>query len=433
MEHPPVQPNSHSSPGAAWTKSSTTSLTIIFVTTLVLGLLGNEAFRRNRAEGFILDEEKYFSLAEQLCSTGTFGDPDASTAPGYPLYLSTLFAVFEPSRSVGETGQVFLNAVISVLAFQIASNLYNRTTGFVSVFLMLLNSFWWFTNSRLMTEPLQAVLVGYSFLLLVPKKTGPIGKGRALISGSMFGLSQLVKPTMLPFIPISILCIGVAPAAFRSTYAHALVLFVVGAFATWCPWWVRNFYVFGTFVPFTTASGQVFYGSHWSGNPFRGEWLTPPPLASDDACSEVNSGLSALQKSRNRELSTDKDKWRRGFEEICRRSWKEIGRHEVYKVLRFWSPSVFFGRTSALTSIAKVAWIVVNCVILLGFFVSSLQRTRENLLAWALLSSALITTLVFWGTIRFRYPFSAVISVFAAHFVVTTWYRLRRGAITECS
>lgn len=120
-------------------------------------------------------------------------------------------------------------------------------------------------------EGLIALLVVGLLLALIRSIERPIAR-RAAVYGLLSGLLALTQPGLAPLPAIFLL---VTMRKFRrADWLRFAVVAAAAAAATLLPWLVRNWWVFGRFVPLTSAGG---YGL-WVGATPQGDgtWTAPP-------------------------------------------------------------------------------------------------------------------------------------------------------------
>jgi 4-amino-4-deoxy-L-arabinose transferase-like glycosyltransferase len=407
---------------------------VILVVSFLLGLAINSLRGERDSADIDEDDRAYHRLAVNLIETGAFGAPGdyAGRAPAYPYFLSIAYRLGSPEDISGRVAQSLLSAINVMLAFLIARFLAGNRAGWIAAAFVLCDSFWWRMQFNLMTENLQGMLLAGSMLALLHawKNEGLRGTVTTIAAGCLFALSQLAKPNMLPFpLVVAALWPTVPTINRRRAFLRATV-FLVTATLIWSPWWLRNYRYFDRFVPFTTGSGHVFFGAHCPANPFLGEWNREGSVMNDPDVVRQCNRLSP----KDRELFLDDAQWKAGWKEINRKGWGALTKHEVFKFLRFWSPSTFFsGEEGTWHRWLKYCCISLNCLVLAGFLGSILRRRFENWLCLAFVGSALVTCLIFWGSIRFRYPLAPIICAFSGAYFAEVFSRRFRanGTVKE--
>lgn len=224
------------------------------------------------------DSQSYLTLAKSLRAGDGFSIVEpflgitthALFPPLYPALLagwSTVFGLSPPSILASGTLVDLATAAMMIL---MASRLGNAGAGRGAAWLYLV----W--PSALFSAPL-AQKESLCALLILIIATAWISDGRPLVMrtaiiGVAAGLLALTQPGEAPLAAL----IGLV-LMHRMGFVRVLrtgVLAAGVACIVLSPWWIRNWLVFGAFVPLTTSSGI----SLWIGNNpgSTGNWMAPP-------------------------------------------------------------------------------------------------------------------------------------------------------------
>jgi hypothetical protein len=194
-----------------------------------------------------LHNEGRFSSPFQTLETG----PTAHLAPAFPLYLSLLmdrFGAGWQALSAIHYSAVFAAALtVALLPF------VSRLIGFGLIPGLIASALWLFATPYL-TPTWEAVYASLGTLAATAiawryaaRPSLPAAFALGLASGALL----LIAPSFLP-----VLAAWLAWLAYRRTPRLAIVLAV--ALAVTAPWMIRNYAVFGGFIPFRTNFGLEF-------------------------------------------------------------------------------------------------------------------------------------------------------------------------------
>lgn len=199
----------------------------------------------------------YFARAETLATTGKYteaGIPTAFWPVGYPAFLAIIFRIFGVSVFVGQMANLVLAAGSFWLTYRLASKVFGSEQ--VARCAVLFMTF--YPNSiastpLFLTEPLYTFLLLLAVLLLLSR---PV-KASVFAAGTALGLATLVKTQTIALIPmlVPMTCWdgwsarNIIKSGLRITAVSIIALLVV------CPWTVRNYQVFGAFIPVSTNGG----------------------------------------------------------------------------------------------------------------------------------------------------------------------------------
>lgn len=200
------------------------------------------------------DELDYFALAQQLIAGRGYVDPEgfptAYRPPGYPL-LMALFA----SWPHGVVLIKLLNLMFLAGAMMLIRHLVSTTTPHVAWLAggaMLAYPAWLYTASTLYPQTLcMLLLLAVVALLLRRSDYWVTMVGCGLLLGALI----LIAPSfqlLAPFLGLYVVLAG--PLNWWRNLAAAM-LFAAVAGLTISPWLLRNYQVFGQFVPVATNGG----------------------------------------------------------------------------------------------------------------------------------------------------------------------------------
>jgi 4-amino-4-deoxy-L-arabinose transferase-like glycosyltransferase len=177
-------------------------------------------------------------------------EPVSEVMPGYPIFLSALYALFGPHTWIVHVVQALLVTVAACGVFLLVRRCGVRAAS-MSFFAMALLPAWFIYPGTLNAEVL-LVSVEVLFLTLSLRQGGNTFSWAAS-SGASCGLLALVKPEFFVWLPLPLLVRGnrrFVTTAVASVLGFALVL---------SPWVVRNAREFHQFIPFSTHSGHVMW------------------------------------------------------------------------------------------------------------------------------------------------------------------------------
>jgi len=236
------------------------------------------------AEGRISpgDPRAYVELARNLVLHGDFGVYEsylriycrAFYPPLYPLLLAGWGAVLGFSTwSLLVLGTLIDGAAAMLIAL-LGARLGSGAAGCRAAWLYLVWPSVVFSAPLAAKEGFCALLVLALALAWLSERRGWRG---AVVLGGIAGLLALTQPGQAPLAALIGLVlwqrIGFAAVLRRGLMAAPVALLVM------LPWWLRNWLVFGMFVPLTSAGGL----SLWVGNNANatGNWMAYPPQLRD--------------------------------------------------------------------------------------------------------------------------------------------------------
>ncbi len=213
------------------------------------------------------DSHSYWVLAETIANGRPYqyGSEHASIfrAPLYPLCLAWWTRTADPQAAVWSAR--CMGCALGTLSVGLAMWLARQLGG---------------TRPMLLTGLLAAIYpgaVGMSIVILSEAVFCPLMLGHlacwqfgwrsnhpkawwraGILAGACAGLAILARPSWLLFTPMLGGC-GLLFGPHRKQHATILIATVIGISATMLPWWVRNAFITGRFVPTTLQVGPSLY------------------------------------------------------------------------------------------------------------------------------------------------------------------------------
>ncbi len=176
--------------------------------------------------------------------------------PGYALFLAAVYTSFGRDASRWQRAQNLLDSLAPVLLFLLGEALFGPAVGFASgLVLAVTPHFAYYSNVMLPDEPCVAlVLLG---VLCVVK-----GRGRAplywhALAGLALGLSTWLRPNTLAL--AAFLGLGLLALEPRAVARKRALVLAGTAAAVVAPITLRNYLVYGAFVPVSTNMGIVLW------------------------------------------------------------------------------------------------------------------------------------------------------------------------------
>lgn len=328
------------------------------------------------------------------------GKPISHKPPFYPLFLAGVYYIFGHSYLAVRIIQAVIGALSCLIIYSLAKDLLGRKIALISAVLSIFYPVFIKSTEHLLTECLFILLISLiGFYLLKIKKFNDLKN--SVLLGFFMGISALTRANML-FFPFFVLILGMAgffKIKERVKYlllAVALTSFVI----TIAPWTIRNYIVHKAFIPIATQGGEVFYTSY---NPPKGYLYGF--TANDDVISFANKLGSEVEQNKfliKYTFGTIKAKIR------------QIPRLELLKMLYFWSPfdweilSSPPGKGVYNFFYAFFLPFSIAGIVILG------KRIKEHSELFIPVIFILLTTLIFYGSPRFRMPAEPFLIIFAA-------------------
>jgi hypothetical protein len=456
---------------------------------LRLGLVWYYSSTLGRDAFLMGDSQSYWTLARQIANGETYeyGWEHARCfrMPGFPALLSLLYFL------TPETPPLWiprvLTAVLGTLSVGLTMILARLTVGQraaigagigAAIFPELLIS-----NVLVLSESafVPLMLGQLIFLLLTLRATSRKQQVQyGVFSGLLASLSILVRPSWslaMPFLTLGVLlegrsrvAINKQPASPASAQLKSRVLttllFMVAFVLPLTPWWIRNYHLYGHFVPTTLQTGASLYDG-WNAqatgasdmssidrirldylraqtrihlSPKRAQyWNSQLPLNArvpdywDQLKLQVSPLWTEIQEASPSvppfEYAFDKHLGKRATD-WARENPAEAARLAWKKVLKVWSPFP----SSNWSAYPRVRWTLGIALVMLALLASyGAWRGRTQWRdAWVLIFPTLYFTLlhaIFVGSIRYREPALYGLIIFAALGLASGCKRLSLGKV----
>ncbi len=270
-----------------WVSHPAAPVALIFLLALAARLAQIAASPENAL--YTSDAESYHRIAINLSTGNGFSDPfifrdppleDGRTAwraPLFPAIVAVVYRMFGPHPLLAVYLQSLASAATAVMVYWLALEVWRwRRVAVIAGVLTAVFGPLILMNTILMPATLFIFLVTLAVLLVL--RASDRGRTRHLLgAGAVLGLAALTKPEgagLALLLVIWLMGTGLGAAVRRSGWSRAMLRqaiwwapgsgLVVGLVfaAVLAPWTVRNFLVFGEFIPLTTTSGWNL----WAGN-----------------------------------------------------------------------------------------------------------------------------------------------------------------------
>ncbi len=200
------------------------------------------------------------------------GEPTAYFPIGYPAALGAVFALVLhtpiPDNLVRAAAffQVFLGVATVLLAYYVARRLFGAAVGLLAALWIAVFPNLIYHTAALLSETLFNFLVmaGLAVLVWSDWPRGRLARWQLLGFGVVLGLSALVRPISLLFLPLLPAVWLWAGAGWRRTGAQTGVV-LVATVTVIMPWSIRNFIVMDAPVFISTNLGDDLCMGHYPG------------------------------------------------------------------------------------------------------------------------------------------------------------------------
>ena len=341
------------------------------------------------------DGIEYDMLANSLLSGSGYslqeGHPYGFRPPGYPFFLTLLYAIFGRSYVAVRLVNALLGTLTCLPIYRFAKYVWGWQTGLLASLGVAVHPLLIYFISMIYPESLILCLMAVVFLLV--NEASESRRIRDVLPiGLVLSILVYLRPSMLTFGLMLCVWIWLTYETVRKRLLTCICLVVVMALAI-APWSIRNYLAFDEFIWMATEGGVTFWASN---NPLAtGGWVEPSPDTWLGPDPPVNlRGWPELTETES------EARFLNAALEWVRDHPREFLSLLPRKLVRAWSLN--FGneaRQANLPAIVPVAYAAFLSICLIGF-VLSLQRWQDSLVLYLLIINSNLMALIFYGSTR---------------------------------
>lgn len=343
----------------------------------------------------------YTSMDDEPMLYAPRGEPTAFRTPGLPLFAAAAYVAVGRRPAVVRTLLVLLNVAGALALFAFALQ-YGRRAALIAGITWAAwpgSSRTYWSSDAFLAESLAVPLL----LLGVWGLTAFASRASLLLAGLSIGCALLTRSYLLFFLPTAVVVTGVMTRGdYRRLWRLGLATGI--SVLPLVPWALRNFAVFGEFIPLSTQAGC----SLWVGN-------NRDARGSGDSRWQNSWRLAALKEREPRLVSVAEPEKSRIYLRATRDEI-EAGGLAWYAWLIARKGVLFF---VPLDGTYGLLWWLVPVILLLPFGVITLLRAPPSdatTLTLAAVLSVLLAVLINYHDSRYRYsaePFMVLLAAIA--------------------
>lgn len=368
------------------------------------------------------DSAGYWNLAERVADGRPYQynseHAKVFRTPAYPVFLSSLFRVWEqPTVLSARVFGSLLGGLTVYLIFLLGSRVFNEKTGWLSAILIAFYPGAIAVSVLVLAESLFVPLMLTQLLLMVMAWQSQRSSTFFLLAGLagiLYGLACLTRPSWLLFVPFSLpICLLIIEKKKKQLFmAGILCVSLIGIMA---PWWIRNYQVTGHFVMTSLQTGTSLYDG-WN------------PEANGASDMEFAPRMKKLFKEQWLAAGNPERELEYAFNEYMKNealNWAkqhpgQVALLALEKLRRTWTP---LPNTTEIGNTTLRWGIAVYYLPLMLFSLAGILCLRQNRLAvWIFVLPSMYYALlhmVFVGSIRYRQPVMILLAVMGASFLAT--------------
>ena len=234
---------------------------------IALVVMGSPAPLTPDAHGYLdagsrLAQDRYFAYVNPYVELDTEPSPNATSLPGYPAFIAFAKVLSGDSLDVVTTVRI-MQAIISSLTiwaiFSIASTVGAPRSALMAALIAASYVPMWWSYNNALTEELFMCLISYAMLALLRASTSRTRRQALLLSvtvGIIASAALYVRAAAAPWLLVSGVVLLVFDRGHRRRHLLCGAVVAIIVVSLFTPWWVRNFDIYGSFVPLSTG-GQT--------------------------------------------------------------------------------------------------------------------------------------------------------------------------------
>jgi 4-amino-4-deoxy-L-arabinose transferase-like glycosyltransferase len=257
-----------------------------------------------------------------------------------------------------------------------------------------------------------------------------------IVCGLLIGVTALVEPTVLSFLVLSFGWLWIYSRTSRRSTAKRLGIMGVATVLSILPWTIRNYAVFGTFVPIKSAFGlNLLEGNNPYGDGVmqytkgffsveeREKIHRRPETPEKLRRKEILSEAEREQKRRMNEVEADKLMFRKAVEFITAEPEKFL-LFTMRRIFAFWSPVNPY-RTTSYDRLRGLVYGVPLILGLAGIFMARHKWRETSLLVLLFISYPLSYYVTHISMYRYRYPVEPFLVLLSCYALIESMRKLR--------
>jgi 4-amino-4-deoxy-L-arabinose transferase-like glycosyltransferase len=392
-----------------------TVLGAIFVIALALRLTMTAAF-----EGFTSppnataqpDQLDYEFFAYQMSRGAGYvtaeGEPTARRPPGTSLALLPVYAALGRSFALGRFWFCLLSALTCVAAGWLARECYGPAVGVVaSVWLALYPGHFYYPIHFVSEVPYGLWLTVACVLTIRGFRGRSSIYGSNILAGACWGLAILTRPQLMLAAPIAVLMLQARRRFVTRHVVAALIVQLTIVALLLVPWVLRNAIALGK-PTVSTVGGYTFWGGNNavvdSDPHIRGSWFRTSDLVDRD------------HPLIGTEIEREAAAWKYGLRFVTEHLARMPGLTAM-KVWRLVSP--FEDTTnSVLRWTFAAAWLFALPFVAIGIILALRNSSTCSAILLTPLLATLATSMVFYGSVRFRDSIIPLLLVLASRSLI---------------
>lgn len=405
---------------------------ICLVVLLAIAVRGVYLYQLNLTpyfENINLDQLHYDQTALRILDGDYLLGPEVlDMGPLYSFFLALIYSVFGHHLLAVRLIQILIGSLSCLLVYAIGSRLFDERRALLAAVLAALYAPFVFLEGNLESESL-AIVLNLASIYLLARSLGGRTALFLFLAGVCMGLSAVVRPNVILFVPLALFWIGLVAtpgAIFRNA-----ALFLLGCFLIISPVTVRNYVVAGDAVLITSSGGFNFFLGN---NAEASGTITPPDFIRFNPQTEHKDAKREAERRAGRPLKASEASsfWFReglGYIASAPAAYLELLGKKLFYVASFYEipdnmDFQLMKKIAPVLGFPMIGFGVIFPFFMLGLL-ASIREWRRYLLLHLMIGSYLVFFLMFFVTSRYRIPVLPFMLIFSAHgiFLLVEYFR----------
>lgn len=341
-------------------------------------------------------------------------EPTVYIMPGLTTILSWFVTLFGKINALVafRVFQVLIQCCSLYLIFLIGRKLFNSKVAVIACGINALYIVEIYVPSLILMETIfkfLLLLLLYLSMYAIERKSTKL----YIVAGIIWSMACLFRPTIAAY-PAIILLIWIISKEYKlkDMVKYASIVLMVFCIIM-APWWIRNYKLFNTFIPFTASSG----------NPF---------LQGTFVHYDQSGGLGVPYEKGSNSIESNKNEIKAGIERLKiygkQEPLKFIYWYTVGKTWYFWRAAFYWnGIIGFLIALVEHIFIIISAIF--GF------RLCKKKFKWSIDIVMVLGTIILFNLVylpyftfeRYSYPLMSLLTIFSAYAINNLIYK--RGDI----
>lgn len=226
------------------------------------------------------DTAEYYGLGDLFAHREFFKDPFPERyvrAPGYSFFLAPILAASGPEVQVVLAYQVLVSVLMVAVIYPVTRRIFGKHAATWAMALLAIAPIYASAaGSFVFAEPLYTFLLLLFIYLFCRWTQERLTLARALLVGMLLGVTSLVRPTGVYFLPLALAWYFYQERARWRRVLPAAIVVALGMFLVILPYTARQFVTYQRFILIDTTGGWNLWGSHRTPN--DDFWTTLPAI-----------------------------------------------------------------------------------------------------------------------------------------------------------